>query len=199
MSVITTHMISPVNPDFDLIGKLKEKNILIEKTIYRYNRNNEVVGRDSLIIDYAACDAAQAKADFFNLKKEKRIVESFSNDLESDIKKYESLGCIYDKKLSEEVGHACFRQEWDERVLDGLLTMPVSVKDAKNGFSENTVFWFLNYRCDETPAFYISKAFPEEEFRYTEEMEGDIVCDLTVKGGEVITNHLKEIQEEERE
>ena len=196
MSVITTHMICPVNPDFDLIGKLKEKNILIEKTIYRYDRNDEIIGKDLLIIDYMACDATQAKTELLSLKKEKRIVESFSNDLEADIKKYESLGCTYDKKLSKKVGHACFRQEWDEKVLNGLLTMPVSIKDAKNGFPESTVYWFLNYRCDEKPAFYISKAFPEEEFRYMEEIENDIVCDLTIKGGEIIVNHLEEAQEE---
>lgn len=164
MSVITTHMISPVNPDFDLIGKLKEKNILIEKTIYRYNKNNEVVGRNSLIIDYTACDAAEAEANLLRIKYEQPETE-----------------------------------EWDERVLNTLLTMPVSIRDAENGFSENTVFWFLNYRCDEMPAFYIAKAFPEEEFRYTEEMEGSIVCDLTIKDDKVITNHLEEAKEEERE
>ena len=198
MSVITTHMISPINPDFDLIGKLKEKNILTEKTIYRYNKNNEVVSQNSLIVDYTACDKTQADAELKKLKEEGRVVETFDTS-KGVIEKYEAMGFAFDKAFSKENSHYRFRQEWDERVLNTLLTMPVSIRDAKNRFAENTVFWFLKYRSDEVPAFYIAKAFPEEEFRYTEEIEGDVIYDVTIKGGEVITNHLKEISEEDLE
>lgn len=192
MSVITTHALKPIDPNFNIINELKAKNILVTKSIYRYDRNNNVTSHDLLVVDYAACDKTQTDAELKKLKEEGRTVETF-NTSEGVIEKYEAMGFTFDKAFSKENGRYRFRQEWDKNVLESLLTMPVCHKEPDNHFNENTLFWFLNYGCDEDPAFYISKAFPEQAFSYVEEMEGDIICDCIIKNGEVTEDlRLKE-------
>ena len=44
--------------------------------------------------------------------------------------------------------------------------------------------WALNMSSDDTPAFLISKAYPDESFRFKSEVEMDVVADIVIKNGE---------------
>ena len=86
--------------------------------------------------------------------------------------------------VSSKNGWTYFKKPWDKKVYDSLPLYPVSFNN------DNVLCWIKNYGCDDTPAYAISKKYPNITFEY-EEYIADYIVHVLVKDGKVVEDLRK--------
>lgn len=153
----------------ELLGDLVRK-----QTVYRYNRNFEVEGRefDNVL------DLKELGKNYDDKIKEGFVVGNLNGTCNEE-KRYLSRGFKVEKR--EDNGWTFYSRPYDDKVAQCLGMEPVSF-----GYNGENIKWFGNYRCNKTVAPTISKFFPEVKFELIDIVENEVISKVIIQNGQVI-------------
>lgn len=170
MSVLTYHEVS--NEGKNIFDRLQKEGIIHEGRIYSPRSHKYFYFEH--VFDYTKCD-----------RKTKEEVESREKERDKlYIKSLKEFGQYTDEEMAKRIE--------ENRKCDYHL-MPVQ-RTASGGVS-----WVLNYDWDDMPSVAIGRKYPDEDFEYFQETEGEVDMNYIFREDKVVLDKYKEKEQDKEE